>query len=182
MADETIVMKSDPEAWLEQLTPRGAFPDVRARVLAMVNEELRASARVPWGRWCGSAIAAGLVIGIALNGWVSWRQEERLTRLYGPPVIPASVAEIAQVVESVTDKPTARWFEQCFRSARRRPYSLAQHAQDFERFIREWEDWKDNRREKIQKGSQDRSDRARGTPGALAHRQRNPHLDYRIPT
>src|SRR5437868_2042783 len=107
-----MVMNADPESFLEQLTPHGAGPEVRAQVLARVHRELQATGRVRWTRWTGLAMAASLVLGIVSNAWISWRLEQRLAQLYGPPTLPASVVAIAKDVEAVTDKPTAQWLAQ----------------------------------------------------------------------
>src|SRR6516162_10818608 len=102
-------MNSDPELLLQQLTPRRPDPDVRARVLGRIEPELESGAGATWGRWCTVGIAAGILLGLALNAWITWRHEKRLAELIGPPRIPVAVREIVQLVESVTDKPTAEW-------------------------------------------------------------------------
>jgi hypothetical protein len=105
---------------------------------------------VRWQRWCGRAVAAGLVLGIALNVWISWNHERRLATLYGPPPLPASVLDVARAVESVTDRPTAQWLQQRFAAAYRSPFSLPEHIQRIERFLRDFEAvGKEGPREKI---------------------------------
>jgi hypothetical protein len=143
-------MNRDPETLLKQLTARGASSDVRARVLAMVGKELERRPRVHWQRACGLAVAAGLVLGIALNVWLSWRHETRLAQLYGPSPLPATVIDVARAVESVTDRPTAQWLTQRLAAAYRMPVSLREHIQRIERFLRDFETGgKEGPREKI---------------------------------
>jgi hypothetical protein len=142
-------MKPDPEPLLEQLTPRGGPADLRARVLDRIGKELEAGSGRGWQRWCGLAVAAGLVVGSILNVWICSRQERRLAKLYGPTPIPAAIREIAQAVESITDKQTAQWLEQRFAAAHHPQFSLPEHIQYLEAFLRDLEtSWKEVRRER----------------------------------
>ncbi|MFL5339747.1 MAG: hypothetical protein ACJ8F7_06225 [Gemmataceae bacterium] len=101
-------MSDDPERLLDRLLPRGAPAELRARVLATVAAELRAKPKRRF-RGRGWAVAAGVLLAVALNGWVSRRSEERLAALYGPEPAPADVADLGRSVESVSDADTARW-------------------------------------------------------------------------
>src|SRR5262249_32037796 len=163
-------MNPDPEPLLQRLTPRGADPAVRTRVLTRVARELEAKSRLGWQRSCGLVVAASLLLGIVLNVGVSWNYEQRLAKLYGPLPLPAPVHEVAQAVQSVTDAPTAQWLEQRFAVAYRPPWSLADHLRQMERILQDFETvLKEGPREKTQKDSQDRSAAPRSVPGALAH-------------
>jgi hypothetical protein len=175
-------MNPDPEPLLQQLTPRGADAAVRARVLALVASELDAKSRLRWHYRCGLAVSASLLLGILFNVGVSWNYERRLALLYGPPPIPAPVVEIAQAVESVTDAPTAHWLEQRFALAHRPSSSLADHLQQMERILQDFESVrKEGSREKTQEDTRDRSAAPWSASGALAHQQWHCDLDHRLP-
>jgi hypothetical protein len=76
-------MNDDIEKLLSGLTPRGAGPELRPRVLAAVAEQLQA-APSPWLRRSALAVAASLLVGIALNVWVNQAADRRLVQLLGP--------------------------------------------------------------------------------------------------
>ena len=72
-----------------------------------------------------------------------------MAELYGPMPLPASVREIAQTVESITDKQTAQWLKQRFAAAYHPQFSLPEHIEHLETFLRDLETvWKEARREK----------------------------------
>ena len=102
-------MTDEPDSLLDRLTPRGAPPELRARVLAAVSEELARQPRSRRVALRGWAVAAGILLAIALNGWVSRRSEARLAGLYGPESTPGAMLDLARTVESAADAETARW-------------------------------------------------------------------------
>jgi hypothetical protein len=139
-------MNPDPEKLLGRLTPRGADPAMRARVLARVGQELEAGPRRRWRFRGGRLAAASLLLGILSNYWVSGRQEQRLAELYGPQHAPP-LREMARPAET----PTARWLEQRLAATSRAHDSLPEHIQRIERGLRELEAvWKDERHEPTQ--------------------------------
>jgi hypothetical protein len=78
-----IAMNEDLEQLLSRLTPRGPGPQLRPRVLAAVADELQ-SPPSPWLRRAALGVAAALVVGIALNVWVSTAADRQLAQLLGP--------------------------------------------------------------------------------------------------
>jgi hypothetical protein len=78
-------MNDDIERLLSRLTPRGAGPPLRPRVLAAVAGELQAAKPSPWLRRAALGVAASLLVGIALNVYVSTTADRRLAQLLGPP-------------------------------------------------------------------------------------------------
>jgi len=78
-------MNDDIEELLSRLTPCGAGPDLRPRVMAAVADELQAAPYSPWLRRAAMAVAASLLVAIALNVWVSQAADRRLAQLIGPP-------------------------------------------------------------------------------------------------
>jgi hypothetical protein len=116
-------MKRDSERLLRALTPRGAGPDLRGRVLAAVGRELaRVSAALRWERRAGWAVAASLLLGAALNALAVRHELEWRARLLGPPPEPRVVTEVVASVESVTDPQAAEWFRRYLtRAHARRP-------------------------------------------------------------
>jgi hypothetical protein len=111
-------MTDDPDRLPGPLTPRGAPAELRARTLAAVTGAL-AARRNRWRRRRTWAVAAGLLLAVALNGWVSRRGEARLAELYGPEPTPAAVADLARSIESAADADTARWVAGRLTPARR---------------------------------------------------------------
>jgi hypothetical protein len=63
-----------------------------------------------WLRRAAMAVAASLLLGVALNVWVSRSSERRLAQLFGPPPVSREAMELAKAVEQVTDAQTGRWF------------------------------------------------------------------------
>jgi hypothetical protein len=96
------------EQMLHRLTPRGAAPELREQVLAAVGRELSAERPSRWQRRLGLAVAASILLGIVLNMWANKATDRRLARLYGPPPTPRQIAEVAEMVASVTDAQTGR--------------------------------------------------------------------------
>ncbi len=78
-------MNEDIEKLLSGLAPRGAGPELRERVLAVVAGQLPAAAPSPWLRRSALAVATSLLVGIALNVWVNSAADRRLAEFLGPP-------------------------------------------------------------------------------------------------
>jgi hypothetical protein len=143
-------MSDDVERRLDRLTIRGLRPEVRAQVLAAVESELQAvpkgteevvgkaldSAELrlrqpppsPWLRRAAMATAAGLLVGIALNVWVTKSSERRFAQLLGSPPVSKRAMEIAKDVEAITDAETGQWVYRQFTMPRRRGDDAAAYA------------------------------------------------------
>ena len=128
-------MNHDSERLLEQLVPCPAPPELRQRVLAAVTRELAAGRPLRWERWCGLAVAAGLLLGLGLNAWVVQAQEQRLARLYGPRPVPQQIVELARAVESVTDAETAQRVQQQLATAQQQRQHRSQPGYRIEEII-----------------------------------------------
>ncbi len=115
-------MSDDIERRLRRVSPRGAPPALRSRVLAAVAAELPAAAGPPAAsprhltRRPGFprlhpmlATAAALLAAYMLNLWVNDRLDRRLAAVIGPSPVRRQAAEIAADVASVTDPATGRW-------------------------------------------------------------------------
>jgi len=100
---------NDIERFLHSQTPRGAPPELRARILASAAARLREETALLWFRRSALASTAAVILAIALNTWVSMSLDHRLARLVGPPSLQQEAAEVAQEVEQVTDAPTRQW-------------------------------------------------------------------------
>jgi hypothetical protein len=101
-------MSDDVERFLQEVTPRGAGPELRGQVLDAVGGEL---AKRPAGRWerrTARAVAASVLITVVLNVWLVTSSNRRRAALYGPAPVPRPIAEVCQAVESVTDVATGR--------------------------------------------------------------------------
>jgi hypothetical protein len=105
-------MTHDIERCLEQATPRGPGPQVRARVLAAVNRELTGADR-PAGRvfrFRPGLFAAAMLLGsLLLNYLVNVSVDRRLARVLGPPPAHRLAAELATDIAAVTDPRTGDW-------------------------------------------------------------------------
>jgi hypothetical protein len=169
-------MNGDPERFLEQVPLRGAPPHLRDRVLARVTRELTAPAQVRWTGWAGVAVAAGLLLGVALNAVVVRVQEARLAALYGPRPVPRPLVELAETVAAVTDEQTASWFQhEWLQAVGPRPtLGRANSWIDYNSQIlgKEW--WN----EEAPQDPQSHPDRRRGVSGAGPDRQRGLGLDH----
>ena len=95
-----------------KLTPRRTEAELRGQILDAVGGELDAGeTRRRWRR-IGMAVVAAALSAVLLNVWMARRGDARLADFYGPAPTPATVREVVEAVESVTDVATARWFEQ----------------------------------------------------------------------
>jgi hypothetical protein len=86
-------MNDDIERLLSELTPRGAGPELRPHVLAAVADQLEAARPSPWLRRAAIGVAASLLVGVALNVWVSLVADRQLAQLLGPPPAAGQNAE-----------------------------------------------------------------------------------------
>jgi hypothetical protein len=113
-------MNDDIERRLSQSTPRGAPPELRARVLDAVAAELPSAEPASSGQplRLAIAIAASVLAGLWLNVWVTDRLDRRLAVVLGPPPVRRQAAEIAADVASITDPSTGRWVYQCLSASR----------------------------------------------------------------
>jgi hypothetical protein len=106
-------MRDDIERRLSALPPRGAPPELRSRVLAAVEAQLRQpdAARSRWLSRLAIAgcLALGLVGGVLTNRWVNDELDRRLAIVLGLPAAQRNSAAIAADVASITDPATARW-------------------------------------------------------------------------
>ncbi len=103
---------SDPfDPLLDRLTPRCAPPDLRARTIARMADEVSAQTRraKQWRR-AGVSVAVLLILAVGLNFWVNERNRAKLAALYGPEPRRSEIESVEQMIESATDAETARWF------------------------------------------------------------------------
>jgi hypothetical protein len=105
------------EEFLNQVTPRGACPELRESTLAAANDTLAKPQPRRWDLWCGVASAAALVLGVGLNFWVIRVDERRFAELYGPEPLPRHLAEATESIESVTNSETGGWVRGQWRTA-----------------------------------------------------------------
>ncbi|MEN6497849.1 MAG: hypothetical protein ABFD16_26420 [Thermoguttaceae bacterium] len=96
------------QSLLAPLTPRGAEPELRTRVLAAVAEELQTPQRGLWPR-AALAVAAAIVVALGLNLWLDHRAEQRLAELFGPPPASKRATEVARMVAEAAGAPAGRW-------------------------------------------------------------------------
>jgi hypothetical protein len=178
-------MNSDEhvEERLRRLTPRRAGPELREQVLAAVGRELSAHPVSRWERWLGLAVAASVLLGVVLNVWANKATDRRLARLYGPPPVPRQIAEVAEMVASVTDAETGRRLERQLAAMwRSREAELPYPPIDYSQLLRELElVRKDPRHEDLlEEGTEmDRDRRGRGDRDA-SDCQRHLGVDHRF--
>jgi hypothetical protein len=164
-------MSADSERFLERLTPRGAPPPLRQRVLGAVAHELAERPRSRRRRWVSAALAASLLLAVGLNFAVDQAQQTRLAALYGPEPVPQPLADVTRAVEEVADARTAAWFRQELLAAARRPARDAAWIDYYSRLLRK--DWSDAAHP-LENHENPRGRRP-GAGGALFDRQRGPH-------
>jgi len=132
-------MSDDVERLLSEITPRGAPPELRPRILEAVAEDLNAARRPRASRsvLALAAVAAALVLSLALNYQVSRASERRLARILGP--IPASrrALELANEIAAITDAETGRWAYERLAPKRGAEQAIPKHARELQRLIHE---------------------------------------------
>jgi len=122
-------MNDDIERRLRQVTPRGAPPELRPRVLAAVAGELNAATPSRRTHRLALAVAAAVLAGLAVNSWVNDTIDRRLAIVLGPAPVHKQAAEIAADVASITDPSTGRWVYERLTAGRphdddARPYAV----------------------------------------------------------
>ena len=184
-------MNEDIESVLKQLTPRGAAPEVRARVLDAVAECLadapdslkrnEVKPRSRWVRWLPVGVAAASLLGVALNGWAARSGTTRLAAIYGPTPEPRYLTELVETIVSVTDAQTGERVRQQFASIeRRRAMTLdevARHYQTMLDTILLVE--KELRHDTTQEDTEMDRHRLRDPAGGASYRQRRLGYDLR---
>ncbi|MCR4410973.1 MAG: hypothetical protein NUV77_00950 [Thermoguttaceae bacterium] len=170
----------DIERLLIRLTPCGAAPELRARVLAAVSAELQSTPR-RWWSVAVLAVAASIVLALGLNLWLSRRFERRLAALLGPPPVSKQAAEVARAVAQATDAATGRWVYQRLAPVRSSGDSIAKHYPFLRRLVEELQTTsKDSIHETLEEGPQmDRDHSGRARRGA-AGGQRLVRWDVRL--
>lgn len=105
-------MSDDVENLLQSMTPQGAPPDLRAKVLAAVDAELSATEPRPCARRrfpIGLATAATLLLSVGVDRLADRVNEERLARAFGPRPVSPLVLEVARDVAEVAGPEAGRW-------------------------------------------------------------------------
>lgn len=97
-------MNDDVERILSNLTPRGAPPDLRGRVLRAVAAELAVNRRAPplltrLDVRAALAVAAALFLGVLLNIWIIYTDDASQARLCGNRPLPREIRETVQMAE-----------------------------------------------------------------------------------
>jgi hypothetical protein len=135
-------MTDDLERRLRQVSPVGAPPELRARVLAAVAQQLHLAAPISSHRPIrfrpAVAVAAGLVVSLGLNVWVSDRLDRRLATVLGPPPAWRQAAEIADDVATITDPSTGRWVYQQLAASHDDPNDARRSAFRLRQIIRQF--------------------------------------------
>jgi hypothetical protein len=128
----------DLEHVLMQYSPGEPDARLRKRVLMDVDRELSKSMRTRWVRRPGVAIAASLLFAVAVNAWVYELDCKRQAAFFmsGPP---RTVIEIADAVESVTDRETAQLVQKRLETVwrNRSPQPRNDSQQEVMRLLRE---------------------------------------------
>jgi hypothetical protein len=131
-------MSDDIEDRLARLTPRGAPPELRGRVLNAVTSELRTEARTHHTLFLWLvASAAAVLAGLALNVWVSAELDRRLTIVLGPPPVSGQVAEIAAEIAHVTNPAVGQWAYQRLAVVERHDDEAIQSASRLKQMIQQ---------------------------------------------
>jgi hypothetical protein len=131
-------MNDDVEHLLRQVTPRGAPPELRGRVLAAVAEELDSTARSGWRLRPSMAVAAAVMVSLAANVLVSDAVDRRLAIALGPIPVQKQAMEIADDIASITDASTGRWAYERLAARPRRDDEARQYAARLQRMIQQF--------------------------------------------
>ncbi len=130
-------MSDEIEGRLRQVTPRGAPPELRPRVLAAVADAFDSVAPPRRSRGPGLAVAAALLFSLALNVLVTATLDRRLAVVLGPPLVSRQAAEIAADIASVTDPATGRWAYERLAAGRPRGDDARQYVLRLRQMIRQ---------------------------------------------
>ena len=98
-------MNDDLEQLLSQHSPGEPDVAIRSRVLTAVAHELTSARKINWNRRAAWAVAALLLVGICLNIWAYRADRQRLAKYFDKQPSQA-VLDVADAIESVTDRPT----------------------------------------------------------------------------
>ena len=174
-------MKEDGELLLDNVTLRGAPPELRGRVLSAVAQELSVDSIPAWERRIGRLVAAAVVIGVVLNLWAVQSTDRRLAQLAGPRPVPQQVLEIVEIVESVTGSGTGGWVQQRLVKAwLSRPALSPQDMPDWEQLLNDLESsGKAQSDEKVQEVPEKKPDRAGRADRDSVDHQRSFHFNRR---
>jgi len=171
------------EQALRRVTPRGAGPGLRERVLAAIGRELSADPLARWERRLGLAVAASIALGIVLNVWAVRTDRQCQARLYGPPPIPRQIADLAETVASVTDAETGQRLERQLAAIwRSRKAELPYPPIDYSQFLREFEVVRKEPRHEnlLEEGTETNRDRRRRGDRDTSDCQRRLGLEDRL--
>jgi hypothetical protein len=127
-------MSNEIERLLRRPTPRGAPPELRARVLAALTDELNSN-RPRWRTSPSLAAAAAVLAALASNHLVSEAVDRRLAAALGPPPVRRQAAEIAADIASMTDPETGRWAYERLSAAEGTVETVDQYAERLRRTI-----------------------------------------------
>jgi hypothetical protein len=107
---------------------RKGTEEVVGKTLDSTELRLRQPPPSPWLRRAAAATAAGLLLGVGLNLWVTKESQRRFAQLFGPPPVSKRAMEIAKDVEAITDAETGQWVYRQFTVLRRRGDDAAAYA------------------------------------------------------
>jgi len=148
-------MNDDIERRLRQVTPRGAPPELRPRVLAAVAGELNAATYSRGTHHLALAVAAAVLASLALNYWVNDTLDRRFAIVLGPPSVHREAAEIAADVASITDPTTGQWVYERLAAGRPHGDDARQYAIRLQQMIQQLTvDLKETPDEALQENSQ----------------------------
>ncbi|WP_165064552.1 hypothetical protein [Paludisphaera rhizosphaerae] len=179
-------MSDEVENTLANLTPRGAPPELRARILAAVGDELAATEEPPksYRRFpIGLATAAALLLSVTADRLATWVDEERVERAFGPRPVSPAVLELVQDIAKVAGPETGRLALERLSAPPPPPTDaeLIRQAAEVARMIQELaHDSPENARETAtQKIPQADRDRDRRRAGRVLLVERLLHTDHR---
>jgi hypothetical protein len=168
------------ERLLSELKPIGVRPDLRPRVLEAVEGELLTETPSRWLRLAALATAASIMLGIALNVWVSKASDRRLAQLFGPPPVSKQALELAEAVAKITDAQTGQWVYRQMTASPPSRDGLAKYYSILQKLINEQQIVsKDTYHETHEKDSEMDRDRTGSAFGDPAGGQCRVRLDYR---
>jgi hypothetical protein len=142
-----------------------------------------ANADSRWLRRAAMVTAAGLLVGISLNVWVTKSSERRFAQLLGPTPVSKRAMEIAKDIEAITDAQTGQWVYRQFTASRRHGNDAAAYAtycNTVKRLIDELQTVsKDSCHEAIQEDPEMDRGHTRCVGGSAAYCQCRRHLEDR---
>ncbi len=173
-------MNDDIERRLRQVTPQGAPPELRSRVLAAVAGELNAATRSRRTYRPLLAVAAAVLAALALNYWVNYTVDQRLAIVLGPPPVRIGAAEIAADVGAVADPSIGQWVYERLAASQPPGDDALRYAVRLRQMIQQLTvDLKETSDEASQENSQMDRDRRRSGNRHPADAQRVLRLEHR---